>query len=53
MLGKLSHNALKHDALQTGAGVSMILGAVLIAALLTYHKRWKWLWREWITSLRS
>lgn len=51
MLGKLSYNALKHDALQTGAGVSMVLGAILIAGLLTYHKRWKWLWSEWITSL--
>lgn len=51
MFGKLTYNALNHDALQTGAGVSMVLGALFIAALLTYHKRWKWLWKEWITSL--
>lgn len=51
MFGKLTAHAFKHDALQTGAGVSMVLGAFFIAGLLTYHKRWKWLWNEWITSL--
>ncbi len=51
MFGKLTAHAFKHDALQTGAGVSMVLGALFIAGLLTYHKRWKWLWSEWITSL--
>jgi cytochrome o ubiquinol oxidase subunit 1 len=29
-----------------------MLGGVLLAViLLTFFKRWKWLWREWLTSL--
>lgn len=51
MFGNLTLSAFQHDAVITGAQVSMVLGAVGVAALLTYFKRWKWLWREWLTSL--
>lgn len=29
----------------------MVGGALLVIALLTYLKKWKWLYREWLTSL--
>ncbi len=29
----------------------MIAGGLLVVAALFYFKRWKWLWKEWITSL--
>lgn len=29
----------------------MIGAAILVVALLTYFKRWKWLYREWLTTL--
>lgn len=34
-----------------GGKISMVLGVLCIAALLTYFKKWKWLWKEWLTSL--
>ncbi len=51
MFGKLTFDALQHDPLQDGAGFSMILGGLLIVALITYYKKWTYLWKEWITSL--
>src|SRR5438270_9868952 len=29
---------------------SMVLGAITIIGLLTYFRRWKWLYREWLTT---
>jgi len=29
----------------------MVFGALAVIALLTYFKRWKWLWREWLTTV--
>nr|NGX27221.1 Cytochrome bo(3) ubiquinol oxidase subunit 1 [Chlamydiota bacterium] len=51
MLGRLTQEALKHDWIEYLAGVSMFLGAIAVIALLTYYKRWTWLWKEWITSV--
>jgi len=51
ILGKLSLNALPHDPITAGGAASMALAAITIIALLTYFKRWKWLWKEWLTSL--
>jgi cytochrome o ubiquinol oxidase subunit 1 len=30
--------------------VALTGGAITVVALLTYFKRWKWLWKEWLTS---
>lgn len=51
MFGKLTIEAFKHDGIENLAGASMALGAVALIFLLTYLKRWKWLWSEWITSV--
>ena len=51
MFGRLTLDAFKHDAIENGANFSMIFGAIALIALLTYTKRWKWLWKEWITSV--
>ncbi len=51
MFGKLTLDAFKHDWVQM-IGVVMIIGGLLGAcALLFYTKRWKWLWKEYLTSL--
>jgi cytochrome o ubiquinol oxidase subunit 1 len=34
-----------------GGALSLVLGAIAVAGLITYLKRWTWLWKEWITSL--
>jgi cytochrome o ubiquinol oxidase subunit 1 len=51
MLGRLTIDAFKHDLIEYGAGVSMFFAAIGLVAILTYYKKWKWLWTEWITSV--
>lgn len=51
MFGKLTWQAFQHDAIEYGADGSMILGGLVILFLLTYYKKWKWLWKEWITTV--
>ncbi len=50
-MGRLDDAALKHDWIEYMAGVSMFLGLLAIVALLTYHKKWGWLWKDWFTSV--
>ena len=50
LLGKLNLNALPHDMITAGGAASMVLSVIAAAGLLTYFKRWKWLWREWLTT---
>jgi len=55
-MSKLIHFLL-HDFFVTGepmiymADVAIVLVSVVILAVLTYFKRWKWLWREWLTTV--
>lgn len=49
--GRLTLKAFEHDLVQGGAVVGMVLGAVAIAGLLFYFKRWKWLWNEYIKTV--
>jgi cytochrome o ubiquinol oxidase subunit I len=51
MLGKLGFDAFPHDPVTLGGAVSIVGGLLLIVALLTYFKKWRWLYREWLTSL--
>jgi len=51
MFGKLSLHAIPHDPIAAGGAASMVLGALTVMLVLTYFKRWTWLWKEWITSL--
>ncbi|AHD07497.1 cytochrome aa3 quinol oxidase subunit I [Paenibacillus larvae] len=39
------------DPLIYGADASIILATIAIVAGLTYFKKWKWLWREWLTTV--
>lgn len=51
IFGKLSLDAIPHDMVTLSAGIGMALGALGLVGLVTYLKRWKWLWKNWITSL--
>ncbi len=51
MLGKLSVNSFSHNAIELAAGYSIIAGLLLAVFVLTYFKRWRWLWEEYITSV--
>jgi cytochrome o ubiquinol oxidase subunit 1 len=51
MLGRLSWDSFPHEIIVLGAAVSMILGVLTAFAAITYLKKWKWLWKNWLTSL--
>jgi cytochrome o ubiquinol oxidase subunit 1 len=51
LFGRLTLAAFEHNAIALSGIVSMFLGIFLVVALITYTKRWKWLWTEWLTSL--
>ena len=51
LFGKLSLNAFPHDPITAGAAVGMAVVGIGVLALLTYTKRWQWLWREWLTAV--
>ena len=50
-LGKLSLDAFQHDTIAMGGVFSMIAASIAIIGLITYLKRWRWLWNEWLTSV--
>ncbi|HSX07071.1 MAG TPA: cbb3-type cytochrome c oxidase subunit I [Candidatus Saccharimonadia bacterium] len=49
-LGRLSWSALPTNAITRGGAAMVVLGTLAIIALLTLTHRWKWLWKEWLTS---
>ena len=51
MFGRLSLDYLPHEPATIGAAVAMPLALIAIAVALTHYKKWRWLWREWLTSL--
>ncbi|GAC1414284.1 MAG: cytochrome o ubiquinol oxidase subunit I [Candidatus Doudnabacteria bacterium] len=50
LFGKLTLADLPHEWFTIGGTIVIIIGALSIAGLLTYYKRWTWLWKEWFTS---
>lgn len=52
MLGKLSFDAIPfHEPIIMATGVGIAIVASTILFLLTYFKKWGWLWSEWITTV--
>ena len=52
MLGKLNMDALPmHQPIIMGAVGLMLVGALGVAALITYFGFWRELWSEWLTSV--
>jgi cytochrome o ubiquinol oxidase subunit 1 len=51
IFGKLTAQALPHEWFTIGGTV--FFGGLAVAAviIITRMKRWKWLWREWLTSV--
>jgi cytochrome o ubiquinol oxidase subunit I len=50
-MGRLTLESFVHDVVQNMAIFGMVFGGIVIAGLLFYYKKWKWLWREYITSV--
>lgn len=51
MFGRLTLESFNHDFVQNAAVFGMVFGGLAILALITYYKKWGWLWREYLTSL--
>lgn len=51
MLGKLDWSAIPVDPIVQVTMVAMALGGIGLIALITYFKKWGYLWNEWFTSV--
>ncbi len=51
LLGNLTFQAFLHNPIVMGADAFMGIVGIAVLALVTYFKKWQWLWREWLTSL--
>lgn len=50
MFGRLTIEAFQHDIIVLGGVAGMIFSILLVVGVLTYFKKWKWLWNEWLTT---
>ncbi|MDE2312023.1 MAG: cbb3-type cytochrome c oxidase subunit I [Patescibacteria group bacterium] len=50
MFGNLTWAALPHEWFTIGGTAAMFLMAGAVVGWLTYARRWRWLWSEWLTS---
>lgn len=51
IFGRLTLKSFEHDLVQNMAVFGMVFGGLAIFALITYKKKWKWLWDEYITTV--
>lgn len=51
LFGRLTLESFKHEESQNFAVIGMLISTVGIIGLITYYKRWQWLWKEWLTSV--
>ena len=51
MFGILTLSAFVHGPIETIPQVVVILAGVFVVGLLFYFKKWKWLYKEWLTTL--
>jgi len=50
LLGKLGWNQIPRNPIEAGGAATIVCGVLFIVALVTYLHRWKWLWKEWMTT---
>lgn len=51
LIGRMSLDYFPKDPVTIGAAIGMPLSVIGLALLITYLKRWRWLWDNWLTSL--
>ncbi len=51
LIGNLTWSSLPHEWFTIAGSVTFILIGVAIALFITKKRRWKWLWREWLTTV--
>jgi cytochrome o ubiquinol oxidase subunit 1 len=50
LLGRLTPSAVQHGAVIEGGQALMALTAIVVIGSLFYFKRWKWLYKDWLTT---
>lgn len=50
LLGRMSLEYLPKEPATIGAAIGMPLMVIAVIAALTYFKKWRWLWTEWLTT---
>ncbi|HWB33986.1 MAG TPA: cytochrome o ubiquinol oxidase subunit I [Candidatus Paceibacterota bacterium] len=51
MFGELTFAAFNQGPIVLGVQIFIVFGAAAVLSLITYLRRWQWLWKEWLTSL--
>jgi cytochrome o ubiquinol oxidase subunit 1 len=51
LIGKLDGDALPHEWFTIGGSVGFGLMILSVIGFISYKRRWKWLWNEWLTSV--
>lgn len=51
LIGRLNMDSLPHDIFMIAGSLSFIFLGLTIIGIITYLKRWTWLWTEWLTSV--
>jgi len=52
MFGRLSFDAIPfHEPLLAMAGLGMVVGGIAVVVLITWLKKWSYLWKEWLTTV--
>lgn len=51
VFGRLTLSAFPHEAITIGGAILMLLIGLIVVGLITRYKRWKWLYREWLTTV--
>ncbi|HSX44085.1 MAG TPA: cbb3-type cytochrome c oxidase subunit I [Candidatus Saccharimonadales bacterium] len=51
LIGNLNKQALPHEWFTIGGSIAFLMLALFVIAVITFTKRWKWLWKEWLTSV--
>jgi cytochrome o ubiquinol oxidase subunit 1 len=49
--GKLTFSAFNNGLIADGGSATEVLAVMGIFAALFYFKKWKWLWKEWLTTV--
>jgi cytochrome o ubiquinol oxidase subunit 1 len=51
VFGRLTFEDFVHEPIMAGAGIGMLGALAVVIIGLTFFKKWKWLWKNWITAL--
>ncbi len=51
LFGRLTWSDFVHEPIMAGAGIGMLLALFGVILALTVFKKWKWLWKNWLTAL--